>query len=382
MGRVAEMFSDPHEQQLREIKSLAVGFDDSTRELLRRVRDARTELAPPAEPLIAFVHVPKTVGAIATNMLATAYSRAALRDAGNYLKSPERTETKLRRRAGHWEEWLRSGGRATVGHVPYGLLRQYLPATTRYMTFLREPVDRVVSHYYGHIQRTGTERDKKRLERGSIMADSLEEALVELRSPELSNLATRFLGGNPSPLGKLQATALDDAKANLREFAFVGIHERLDESIVLLQRSLQLDLTPYVSRHATVDRPTVEELPTAERALIAEHNRLDMELYEFAGTLFENAAASAEEGLEAEVDRLQALSRDATDRAFEVARAWLDRELPPGTARPKAELLAAADGARVSRAALKDLANTSVDRELSDGQVTWARRSDDHELGG
>ena len=38
-----------------------------------------------------------------------------------------------------------------MGHVPYGLFRRHLPEDTRYMTFLREPVDRVLSHYYRHI---------------------------------------------------------------------------------------------------------------------------------------------------------------------------------------------------------------------------------------
>ena len=41
---------------------------------------------------------------------------------------------------------------AVGDHVPLGLFRRYLPADTRYMTILREPVDRVLSHYHFHAQ--------------------------------------------------------------------------------------------------------------------------------------------------------------------------------------------------------------------------------------
>jgi hypothetical protein len=67
-------------------------------------------------------------------------------DAGNYLRAPEKTVRKVARRPGGWDRWRRAGGRVTIGHVPYALFREHLPADTRYVTFLREPIDRVLSH--------------------------------------------------------------------------------------------------------------------------------------------------------------------------------------------------------------------------------------------
>jgi hypothetical protein len=107
-------------------------------------------------PLLAFVHIPKTAGATTKVMLANAYSRKALRDAGNFVTGKEQTEHRVAFRSGGWDRWRQRGGRATVGHVPYGLYRRYLPADTRYMTFLREPVERVLSYYHRHLRLTGT----------------------------------------------------------------------------------------------------------------------------------------------------------------------------------------------------------------------------------
>jgi hypothetical protein len=132
--------------------------------------------------------------------------------------------------------------------------------------------------------------------------------MVEMRLPQLNNLATRFLSGAPSPMDELPASALEDAKGNLRGFAFIGIQERFAESIVLLQRTLGLGLVPresYQNRHVSRNRPSVDEIPDEQRALIEDCNRLDVELYSFGAELFENAVAAAGRGFAADVERLR-----------------------------------------------------------------------------
>jgi hypothetical protein len=366
------MSSSGHEPGLG---ALARDLAESSREVLNLVREAQTEFAPRHERLIAFVHIPKTAGATARNMLAAAYSRAALHDAGNYLTSPERTVTKLKRHAGKWEDWLRKGGRVTAGHVPYWLFREYLPEDTRYMTFLRDPIDRVLSHYYRHIHGPQLSRAERmaRQRRGRNTAGSVTEALTEMQLPELNNLATRFLCGEARLPRSLPASAVDDAKANLRQFAFVGLQERFEESIVLLQRMLGLDLIPYVSRHTNVGRPSLDEIPDADRVLIAHHNELDAELYAFAQEMFEDAVARADGGLAADATRIRALSQDADDEALRHAREWLDRELPAGAGKPKHELLAAANAAGITSAALKRASTDRVRIGRRDGRTTWTR---------
>ena len=265
----------------------------------------------------------------------------------------------------------------TVGHVPYGLFREHLPADTRYITFLREPVDRVLSHYYRHVHRTGTFKDQRRLGRGMVVTSSLEEAL-EMQLPEISNLATRLLCGDRAPMGALPPSALKAAKKNLREFACVGLQERFDESVVLLQRTLGLGLIPYMSQHVSIDRPTVGEIDDQQRARVAEANQLDAELYSLAGELFEEAVSTSDEGFAADVEALRAASQELTDDSVQNARDWLHRELPAGSTKRKAALFDAAEAAGVLVSAVKQASTSlSVRRERDRvGRSIWIRPED------
>jgi hypothetical protein len=392
------LFTSRHGQELAEIRAL-------TNELGQRAQAAQAELqsilsiqrrqldgldrlgagSVEAAPLIAFVHIPKTGGGTVTDMLARAYSKAGVHSAGNFMSGPEATANKVARRPGGWETWHRRGGRVTVGHVPYGLFREHLPEHTRYMTFLREPVDRVLSHYYRHLHHpelSPAERAECR-HRGRQVAGSVEEALVELRLPQLNNLATRFLCGVPSPIGELPGSALDDAEASLRDFAFVGIQERFEESMVLLQRTFGIRLLPYLNRHVSIDggRPSVGELHDEERALIAEHNRLDAELYRFGLALFEDAAAASDESFAADVETLGALSADANREAIRTARDWVDREFPVGSTKRATALRLAAKEAGVPTPAFKQVMRfLPVEKEKDDhGMKNLTRVAEAHD---
>jgi hypothetical protein len=256
------------------------------------------------------------------------------------------------------------------------------------MTFLRDPVDRVLSHYYRHVHHpelSPAAQAERRDRRGRATAGSLEQALDEQRLPQLMNLATRFLCAQPSSMEEeLPDGALDEAKASLRDFTFVGIQERFDESIVLLQRTLGLGLVPYISSHVSIEgaRPSVEDIPGEQRALIAEHNRLDSELYRFAVELFEDAIATSDDGFADEVEELRALSADTNEETIQQTREWLDRELPIGAVRRRAELRSTAKSAGISISVLRVMLRRlpSVHAEFDrDGEKIFRRTGDAEE---
>ena len=310
------------------MRALAQQLGEDVDEVLKRIREAQDELRSEgqahgrpvvngerSEPLIAFVHIPKTAGGTVTSMFAGTFSRPAVKGAGNYLRSPDKTRTTVSRPRV-------ARARVTVGPIPYGLLRGTIPPQTRYLTFLREPVDRLLSHYHRHVHRPDiSPEDRRDLERrGKPTAASIEEAL-EMGLPQLSNVATRLLCSDPAPPADLPDSALEEAKSNLTRFAFVGIQERFDESIVLLQRTLALDLVPSADRHVSVERPAVDEIPDERRALIIERMS------------------------EAANEEFQAGVRDARD--------WLDRELPVGSTKSLEAVVAAAEDAGISFATFR-----------------------------
>jgi hypothetical protein len=252
---------------------------------VRPTRIGRAE--PPAgTPLLAFVHIPETAGERVISLLAAAYPNG-VQGAGDYLRNPARVASKTSRPR-------LARARVAFGHVPFSVFRGELPPQTRYMTFLREPVDRVLSHYYRHIHHPGPSQPRQR-SKSKVRAASLEEALVEMRLPQLNNLATRFLCDNPARKGELPRSALNEAKINLRAFAFVGISERFEDSAADLQAMLGVEVPrkAYAEPHARAEDSGVPEASGEERALVLERNRMDQELYAFGLQLFEERLGQA-----------------------------------------------------------------------------------------
>src|SRR6266571_6080643 len=241
-------------------------------------------------PLVVYVHIPRTAGTTIGTVFANAYSDGGVLKAGNTFRSPQKTLARVRTLSALVEEEVR----VVAGSVPYGALRTHLPKGSRYVTILREPVDRTLSHYYWLTSPGSRSEAIQKLPKGeasrSLTPPSPEVSLEQMLESDrylLDNLATRMLSGQESPYGELPKDALERAKENLREgFAFVGMTERLEESIVLLTQLLGVDLVPYTSQKVNRERPRLEEVSKEERALIEQHNLLDLELYSFARDLF------------------------------------------------------------------------------------------------
>ena len=218
------------------------------------------------------------------------------------------------------------GLQAVVAPAPYGLCRQFLPSNTRYLTVLLDPVDRVLGHYAVQAAgdpAAGRERLKERWEfalnaervvrEGHAEGPPIEldedadltlEAGLARKITMYENLMTRFLWGGESIFGDLPPEALERAKENLTHFWFVGVGERLEESVVLLARRLGVGPMPYLLEGMEQRAPGLDETAPELIELIAEHNALDAELYRFARERFDDNAPPPGE-LEREIEELR-----------------------------------------------------------------------------
>jgi hypothetical protein len=284
---------------------------------------------------IAVVKIANTGGGAISRALANGY--APVETLEKPKRNPQKALSALETIAS------KPGLQAVVAPVPYGLCRQFLPSGTRYLTVLLEPVSRVLGHYAAQAAgdpRTtaGRQRLKTRWEYAlnaeRVVLDghddgppitldedadlSLEAGLAR-KITMYENLMTRFLWGGESIFGDLPPDALERAKENLTRFWFVGVGERLEESVVLLARKLGVGPMSYLEgtqeRRSRLDEPTPELVE-----LIAEHNALDAELYRFARERFdENAPPPGELQREVEELRRRNLQHSAASEAARVA---------------------------------------------------------------
>jgi hypothetical protein len=171
------------------------------------------------------------------------------------------------------------GLRAVFGHVWYGFHEAITDPTT-YLTVLRDPVERALSVYYHRVGRHG-------------LRLGLEDWVRTARDFELDNGQTRRLCGRHDDADirftPCTADMLAQAKENLQEqFSVVGIAERFEESLLLMARTYGWHLTDYKIYNVNRDRPRGVLVPANIREAVREHNRYDVQLYDYAYELFED----------------------------------------------------------------------------------------------
>ena len=234
------------------------------------------------------------------------------------------------------------------GHMPFGL-HNVLGRRARYLTILRDPVERAVSDYY--FARSFAPHVNHRAAQNL----SLEEYFLEKHE---HNLQTQIVAGPAAddflstPCGPVAAytrlrgfylkhsidhlsevcddATLERAKRNLaRHFEVVGITERYDETLALLKITFGWQVRRYARFRTTPNRLPREQIRLSTAELIRKWERFDVALYEYAQGLFEEALAARRAEVEEALATICAARISTTENRYyfysSIARAMLSR---------------------------------------------------------
>jgi hypothetical protein len=107
---------------------------------------------------------------------------------------------------------------------------------------------------------------------------------------------------------------LDIAKENIaKSFSVVGLCERFEESLILIAEAFGWKIPYYENRKVSKVRPTLEP---GVVDMIQEHNRLDMELYEFARKRFEETLHKKEDVMRPALTVLRSIPKPGPVKRF------------------------------------------------------------------
>jgi len=211
--------------------------------------------------LIAFCHIPKTAGVSLTHLVRRYFGlrHIDVQHRKVYLYKPRDLRLDLK---------LYPFARSLAGHPlrPYVDFQEF-QGRIRWYTILREPVSRYLSQYAYEVEHLGETQDfeswNTRDLRGRV------------------NRQVRYLTG---------ADDFEAAKQILNErFAFVGLMERFDESLLLLRRRLGLGgfrvdykraMNTASARKGRILRQVKDDFDRYRDVVMA-NNELDLKLYEF-----------------------------------------------------------------------------------------------------
>jgi hypothetical protein len=271
---------------------------------------------------VVFVHIQKTAG---TTMRAVA--RHNVRPAALWELRADDRGPDVDRLLAQVEE--RPGSvQLVMGHMGMGL-GEAIPGGCRYLTVVRDPIRRYISHYHHGRRNAGTWMHE------AAAAHPLEEFIDTDEGRRLANLQVSYLtsprtlgpDGQPPnaaappvsqrvpeilglgrPLeGTHQREDLDSAITNLDRCVALGVTERLEESLLLLQASLGWRRI-HVARYGVAPSATaVRDGELHER--IGELNHLDVLLYEAALERFQRRIDEELPDVQLQVRRLRQRSR-------------------------------------------------------------------------
>jgi hypothetical protein len=285
-------------------------------------------------PLTVFIHIPKTAGTTLTGVLRTNFPPGSARVLGNVFHGVGRVSRgpiERLRQSGHV---LTRDIHLLGGHIPLGV-RDFLPPDSRYITFLRNPVERTLSHYYRLLS----------IHRGKAIPGLPEEPTLEQLFEEgqylHDNLQTRMLSGVVEPFDEVTEKMLQQAKENLATgFVAFGLTDRFDESLVLLKRTLGLRSVVYVSQRMTTARPRTAESKAQMTPVAERYNAYDIELYRWAAERFDQTVAQQDPDFAVDLGALQLAVSGGTNMPPAPAAAALNRQrLWEELVKARAELL-------------------------------------------
>lgn len=163
-----------------------------------------------------------------------------------------------------------------MGHYRYGVHR-FSKRLANYYTFLRHPIDHVISHY---------QYTKDFPEKFEFLPEEINNVIDFAKCAYGDNLQCRFVSGITKHDTDL-SIILDEAKRNLKTFRCIGLTEEFDLSLLMFGKSLGWKNVFYTRMNAGKARQKHPKPSEAEIAELKQLLKYDIELYQLGLEIFE-----------------------------------------------------------------------------------------------
>lgn len=165
-------------------------------------------------------------------------------------------------------------------HCPYGEPDKYFPGEHQYVTFLRDPVDRIISNYYHIIN------NPFNLQFDGYIKFSLKDIVRANKYSTFDNGMVRLVSGrkdigNLPPVSEVTLDDLERAKRNISTFTLVGFLDTFNSDLVKFAELFGWTDLRY-NWYRKGQRPPLDQIRPDVLEVIRERNRFDLELVDFA----------------------------------------------------------------------------------------------------
>lgn len=221
-----------------------------------------------ANPLYAFIHIPKCAGTTLAGVLQSVYGKEFYEFPGSVVGES------------HFDGIDLDRYKVIKGHFAYQFINRFTRREVRYVCFFREPLQRLLSYYTFIL----SEKDNTK----HVWTAGFPNFYTWVQSKMLAcldNDIVRFLSGRSeinycSPGEPVNDNDFRDACNNLRRLAFVGMQEDFDRSLLGLAELMDWSSFPqYENKRVQAKRRLVIDLPSVTTELLEDTQKYDLALY-------------------------------------------------------------------------------------------------------
>ena len=253
------------------------------------------------ERTVIFLHIPKAAGTTLSSIIAKQYEPQCI-----FTINGSRVRESIEQFK-QLPETQRKAIQVLQGHMYFGL-HEFLPGPSTYITLLRHPVDRIISHYYFVLRVPNHYLHDQVVQHRMTLRDYVSSGI----SAELDNDQTRMLSGVGGLNGfrKCSVEMLEVAKQNVSKyFTVAGLVEKFDETLMLLKYSLGWENVFYVRENRN-GKPNVKKyIAKEDLKAIEKHNELDIDLYNYVEGNFKGRFDQRTFSFEKELKTFRAMNR-------------------------------------------------------------------------
>lgn len=220
---------------------------------------------------VVFMHIPKTAGTSLRVFLVKAEYPSAMMELYPPFTPQQQADITA----------AMPSMQVAYGHVYFGVHSQF-NFDACYVTFLRDPVERVISYYNHNAYHHGSLHHDA-IQKGATLLDILRQE----SDPQTNNLMVRQISGLDPVHMIAEEHYLQRAIANIKnDFVFVGLVERMHDSVQRLAEKLGwTDVAEFPVDNVT-PRRAVTDIDENTRSVVEQYNSLDRLLYDRVMTDF------------------------------------------------------------------------------------------------
>ena len=228
-----------------------------------------------------FLHIPKVAGTTLIQILRQSY-----RKENHYFYDTRKPDACIEQLV-HLSERKKNRIKVVSGHFSFGFHEYFGNDNFKYFTIMRNPVERVISHYnYAKYKRDHYLNETLKANPISLPEYVQSGICNEVNNGMAKQLAGLYVNDNFGYFKKNKEVFNDEdlfrmAQNNIKKhFTFVGIMEEFDKTLILLKESLKIsDLNiKYTSRNQAKTKH--KKISNEELEIIKEFNKVDIKLYE------------------------------------------------------------------------------------------------------